>query len=106
MVQAMRTLDKDYKSRFTCAPTVAKESSRLLLTIAASLRTAVATRNVSQAYVCTTHPLLWAVCIVLPADTGAQPDKLCRLRRPLYGMPKAGAMWCACMPVAIARTSE
>lgn len=93
VVQAMRKLDWDYQSLFTFAPTVAKASSRLLLTLAASLDLPLATRDVSQAFVCTTHPLLREVYITPPKEARAHPDELWRLCRPLYGLPEAGAMW-------------
>lgn len=93
VVQAMRKLDWDYQSLFTYAPTVAKASSRLLLTLAASLDLPLATRDVSQAFVCTTHPLLREVYVTPPKEARAHPDELWRLCRPLYGLPEAGAMW-------------
>lgn len=95
VVQAMRKLDKDYGSLFTYAPTVSKASSRILLTRAASKHMKLATRDVSQAYVCTTHPLLRSVYVLPPKDANARPDELWRLKRPLYGLPEAGAMWYA-----------
>lgn len=93
VVQAMRKLDWDYQSLFSYAPTVAKASSRLLLTLAASLDMPLATRDVSQAYVCTTHPLLREVYVTPPKEARPHPDELWRLCRPLYGLPEAGAMW-------------
>lgn len=93
VVQAMKKLDRDYDSLFTYAPTVAKASARLLLTLAASLDMPIATRDVSQAYVCTVHPLLREVYVIPPKEAGAHVDELWRLRRPLYGLPEAGAMW-------------
>jgi hypothetical protein len=95
VVQAMRKLDNDYHSLFTYAPSVTKASSRLLLTVAAGLEMDVATRGISQAYVCTTKPLLRDVCVIPPKEAKVSEDELWLLRRPLYGLPESGAIWYA-----------
>lgn len=88
-VQAMLKLDWDYQSLFTYAPTVAKASSRLLMILAASLDMPLATQDISQAYVCTTHPLLQDRYFTPPKEARARPNNLWRLCRPLYGLPEA-----------------
>ena len=95
VVQAMRKLDDDYGHLFTYSPTVAQSSSRMVMTIAASLGTELVSRDVSQAYVCTTHALLREVFVVPPPEANAPKDELWLLCRPLYGLPEAGAMWYA-----------
>jgi ribonuclease HI len=95
VVQAMRKLDNDYHSLFTYAPTVTKASTRLLLTVAAGLEMKVATRDISQAYVCTTKPLLRDVYVIPPKEAKVTEDELWLLKRPLYGLPESGAMWYA-----------
>jgi Reverse transcriptase (RNA-dependent DNA polymerase) len=94
VVQAMRKLDNDYHSLFTYAPTVTKASTRLLLTVA-GLEMDAATRGISQAYVCTTIPLLRDVYVIPPKEAKVSEDELWLLRRPLYGLPESGAIWYA-----------
>eukprot|EP00173_Palmaria_palmata_P000915 Plantae.Rhodophyta-Palmaria_palmata.ctg14716.p1 GENE.Plantae.Rhodophyta-Palmaria_palmata.ctg14716~~Plantae.Rhodophyta-Palmaria_palmata.ctg14716.p1 ORF type:complete len:201 (-),score=15.59 Plantae.Rhodophyta-Palmaria_palmata.ctg14716:638-1240(-) len=53
----------------------------------------LATRGVSQAYVSTVHTLLRTVFIIPLKEASIHPDELWKLRRPLYGLPEAGAMW-------------
>jgi hypothetical protein len=95
VVQAMRTLDNDYHSLFTYAPTVTKASTRLLLTVAAGLEMKAATRDISQAYICTTKPRLRDVYVIPPKEEKVTEDELWLLKRPLYGLPESGAMWYA-----------
>jgi hypothetical protein len=78
VVQAMRKLDKDYYSLFIYAPTVTKASTRLLLTVAAGLEMKLATGDISQAYVCTTKPLLRDVYVIV--GSVAQLIKIAMLR--------------------------
>jgi Reverse transcriptase (RNA-dependent DNA polymerase) len=92
-VQAIRRRDKDYESLFTYAPTVTKASTRILLTVAASMGTGLGTRDVSQAYICTTHALLRRVFVVPPPEAEAEEDELWEVLRQLYGLPESGAMW-------------
>lgn len=95
VVQAMRRIDRDFAKLCTYSPTVAKASARSLLTISASTDLNVTTRDLTQAYVCTTHAFLRAVCVTSPADAKAPPDELWLLNRPLYGLAESGAMWYA-----------
>lgn len=83
MVQEIRRLDWDYGSRFTYACAVAKASSRLIMTVAASLNLHLATRDVTKAYFCTTQPLLLRVNVVPPFEASAGTGELRRLRLPL-----------------------
>lgn len=52
----MRRLHRDYGSLLTDAPTVAKTSFHLLVTVTASHDLPLATWDVTRVYVCTTHP--------------------------------------------------
>jgi Reverse transcriptase (RNA-dependent DNA polymerase) len=93
VVQVVRMRDNFYSSLFKFAPAVTKASTRILLAVSAGMRYRLGTRDVSQAYICTPHPLLRRVSVVPPPEYDAEENDLWELMHPLYSLPESGEMW-------------
>jgi hypothetical protein len=93
VVQAVRMRDNFYSSLFHFVPTVTKGSTRTLLAVSAGMGYRLGTRDVSQAYICTPHPLLRRDSVVPTPEYDAEENELWELMHPRYSLPESGEMW-------------
>jgi hypothetical protein len=86
--------DKGAKELLTKAPTVSKNSTRVLLCLAASSRShGIRLRDINQAFVQSrTHVQRRVVCEA-PAELGLSEEYVLVVMHPIYGLPEAALHW-------------
>ena len=78
---------------FTAAPTMKRITLRLILSIAASYRFPVFTRDITKAFVMTKTPLRRPMYMRAPSEFKLQKGKVLKVMRPLYSMPESLMHW-------------
>ena len=79
---------------FTAAPTIKRLSIRLLLSISASMKFKIYTRDVTKAFIMSrTGGLRREIFMKPPKEFELGKGKLLRVKRPLYGMPESPMHW-------------
>ncbi len=84
--------DKDH-GLFTAAPTVKRISIRLMLSICASFKYQLYTRDVKQAFIQSKTKLRRPVYMRAPPEMALPKHQLLKVVRSLYGMPEAPMHW-------------